>query len=69
MSEPQRKRALVLRSFNDAGTGESFEAEKTVMIDAGAFANYEAAGLVSAPSAAEGEEASPGANKSRAKAE
>lgn len=49
MSDPQKKRALILRSFKDEGTGESFEKDATPMIDAGAFGNYEAAGLVGTP--------------------
>lgn len=56
MSDPARKRAVIVRSFNDAGTGESFEAGKTQLIDAGAYANYEAAGLVRAPNADEAED-------------
>jgi len=50
MTEPARKRAHVLRSFTDAGTSENFEADSTPLIEVGAFANYEAAGLVRAPS-------------------
>lgn len=38
--------AKVLRDFGDAGTGEKFEAGKTVDLPAGQFENYEAAGLV-----------------------
>ena len=44
-----KRKALIVASFRDAGTGESFTADDTPMIDAGAFANYEAAGLVRAP--------------------
>lgn len=41
-----RKQALVLSSFSDKGTGEDFVRGATVSIEAGTFANYEAAGLV-----------------------
>jgi hypothetical protein len=47
-----KKRAEIVSSFTDHGTGESFTANTTPLIDAGAFANYEAAGLVRAPSSA-----------------
>lgn len=52
MSDATRKRAEIVSSFNDAGTGESFTAGDTPMLDAGVFANYEAAGLVRTPGAA-----------------
>ncbi|HEX8585060.1 MAG TPA: hypothetical protein VF680_11685 [Allosphingosinicella sp.] len=48
MAETNRKRAQIVSGFTDAGTGERFEAGSTALIDAGAFGNYEAAGLVSA---------------------
>jgi hypothetical protein len=49
-----KKKGYILRDFNDAGTGESYTAgSDPVLIDAGAFANFAAAGLVSA-SAPEG---------------
>jgi hypothetical protein len=51
MSVTPRKKAHVLRSFNDAGSGESFEAGATHMLDHATFANYEAAGLVRAHTA------------------
>lgn len=41
-------RAHVIRDFNNSGTGERFTEGKTVEIEAGEFANYEAAGLVRA---------------------
>ncbi|HEY0130114.1 MAG TPA: hypothetical protein VGB57_01830 [Allosphingosinicella sp.] len=44
-----RKRAVIVSSFNDAGTGKNYVAGSTRMIAAGAFANYEAAGLVREP--------------------
>lgn len=46
-----KKRAEVITSFKDEGTGERFEAGATPLIEAGAFDNYEAAGLVRAPTA------------------
>ena len=45
------KRALILSDFTDAGTGESFTAGNTPMIESGAHANYKAAGLVGTPAA------------------
>ena len=48
MTGTPRKRALVARSFTDEGTGESFTKGATPLIDAGAYGNYEAAGLVTA---------------------
>ena len=57
------KRALILSNFTDAGTGESFAADDTPLIERGAHANYEAAGLVGAPPAA----APRGAAKRKAK--
>ena len=48
MTAPAKKKAHVISSFTDAGTGESFTADETPMIEAGSFANYEAAGLVRA---------------------
>ncbi len=42
-------RALVLRNFEDAGTGATFtKSDDAVEIEEGAFANYRAAGLVEA---------------------
>lgn len=46
------KRALILRPFDDAGTGKSFKAGQTVDLYDGVFANYAAAGLVRAAPAA-----------------
>lgn len=42
------KKGFALRSFRDAGTEQSFKAGDPVEVDAGAYANYEAAGLVGA---------------------
>lgn len=49
MTDTPRKRALVVRSFDDEGTGASFKKDDTPLLDAGVYANYEAAGLVTAP--------------------
>ncbi|RST30160.1 hypothetical protein HMF7854_04455 [Sphingomonas ginkgonis] len=47
MAEKTTKtKALVLRDFTDAGTGENFTKDATPSIESGVFANYEAAGLV-----------------------
>lgn len=48
MTKTVKRRALVLRAFDDAGTGKSYKAGATVTIKAGIFVNYEAAGLVCA---------------------
>lgn len=42
----QKKRAHILATFNDDGTGESYAKGDTPLLDAGVYANYEAAGLV-----------------------
>lgn len=49
MPDTSKKRALILSSFTDNGTGESFTAGDTPLIDSGAYGNYEAGGLVGAP--------------------
>jgi len=49
MSDTPKKRAHVISSFKDHGTGQSFAAGSTVLIDHGSFANYQAAGLVDVP--------------------
>lgn len=46
MPTAARKKAHIISSFTDSGTGESFTAGDKPMIDVGTFANYEAAGLV-----------------------
>ncbi len=51
-TEP-KKRAFVPNDFTDAGTGARHLAGSTPMIEAGAFGNYEAAGLVRAHTAAD----------------
>lgn len=60
MSEQAKVKAHVIRDFKDEGTGESFKADSTPTFEAGAFANYEAAGLVRKPGA-EDAKAKPGA--------
>jgi hypothetical protein len=49
MTEVARRKAHVVRAFKDAGTGERFEVGSTPLLDAGAYANFEAAGLIRAP--------------------
>lgn len=46
MSEA-KKRGVALRNFQDAGTGDCFEAGQSVAFSSSVFANYAAAGLVS----------------------
>jgi len=43
------KEAYIIRDFNDAGEELRFTKGEIVQIEAGAFLNYEAAGLVRAP--------------------
>jgi hypothetical protein len=50
---PKTHKAVIVRDFNDATTGESFTADDTVTIEHGAFLNYEHAGLVRKPNAAD----------------
>lgn len=45
---PETKKAFIIRDFNDAGTGASFNAGEVRDIEQGAFDNYRAAGLVRA---------------------
>ena len=40
------KKGFVPTTFNDVGTGQSFEGGKEHVFDAGAFDNYSAAGLI-----------------------
>lgn len=49
MTDTPKKRAFIRRNFTDEGTGASFTKGDTPLIDAGAYGNYEAAGLVTAP--------------------
>lgn len=49
MPEVHRKKALIVNSFTDAGSGERFKVGETPMIEVGAFGNYEAAGLIRVP--------------------
>lgn len=44
-----KKKGYALRTFSDAGTGETFEGGKEHLFDAGAHANYLAAGLIGEP--------------------
>lgn len=52
-TKSKTKKAFVIHDFTDSGTGESFEAGSTPMIEVGAFANYEAGGLIRTPTADE----------------
>lgn len=49
MTDSPKKRALIVRNFKNEGTGERFVKDATPLLDAGTFANYEAAGLVTTP--------------------
>jgi len=44
-----KKKGHALKTFTDAGTGETFEGGKEHEFEAGALANYEAAGLIGKP--------------------
>lgn len=48
-----KKSGYVPTTFKDAGTGETFEGGKDHSFDPGAYANYEAAGLIGKPDAAQ----------------
>lgn len=61
MSDAKTKRAFVLSDFSDAGTDEIHLKGTTPTIEAGAFANYEAAGLVRAATADDAKPAKPAA--------
>ncbi|TCP91889.1 hypothetical protein C8J42_103581 [Sphingomonas sp. PP-CE-1A-559] len=52
-TDPKTKRAFVISDFTDIGTDTRHVAGTTPMIETGAFGNYEAAGLVRAPTAAD----------------
>jgi len=47
------KSNIAARFFKDAGTGKQYEAGKPVDVDDATLANYAAAGLIDAPSAAQ----------------
>jgi len=47
MSDSTKKRALALRNFKNEGTGENVKKDTTLLLDAGTYANYLAAGLIS----------------------
>lgn len=66
MSDTPKKRAFIVRSFNVEGTGERFQKGSTPLIDAGAYGNYEAAGLVTAPPATKAARATKGKPKPKA---
>lgn len=56
MSE-EKKKGRALKAFNDAGTGQNFEADEVYDFPAGAYANYLAAGLITNVPAAKAEKA------------
>ncbi len=49
MSDASKKRAYIASRFTDHGTGKQFKVGDTPMLDAGTYANYEAAGLIGTP--------------------
>ena len=53
MSTVKKIAAFIIKDFKDEGTGENFTASTVPDIEAGAFANYKAAGLVRVPTAEE----------------
>lgn len=63
-----KKTGHVPSTFTDAGTGETFEGGKDHLIETGAYANYEAAGLVHAPAPKAQAAPARAARKSRSKA-
>ncbi|HET7255564.1 MAG TPA: hypothetical protein VFJ46_17545 [Xanthobacteraceae bacterium] len=65
MTTPARKKAHIVKSFTDAGTGESFKAGDQPLLDPGAFENYKAAGLARVPDATSAPAKPKGAAKSR----
>lgn len=46
MTDSSKKRALIVRAFNDAGSETRYRKGEIASIDARTFANYAAAGLV-----------------------
>ncbi len=69
MTVTSKKRAYIASRFTDHGTGEKFEVGDTPMLDAGTYANYEAAGLIGTPppAAAKASPAKPSAKPKAAK--
>lgn len=51
MSDEKKKKAFIIRDFTDAGTERNYTGGSIVPIEEGSFVNYEAAGLVRAPTA------------------
>lgn len=49
MTDTPRRKAEVISTFTDIGTGETFEKDSSHLLEAGRFENYETAGLVRAP--------------------
>jgi len=48
MTDTPKKRARIAQRFTDHGTGERFMPGAIHLLEAGAYANYEAAGLIAA---------------------
>lgn len=67
MSDVTKKRARILGTFKDEGTGESFKSGDKPLLEAGQFANYEAAGLAEAAPAAKAAARAPAKPKSKSK--
>jgi hypothetical protein len=51
MATTKTKKAFIISTFNDTGTEQHFTAGSVVDLPEGVFGNYEAAGLVRAPTA------------------
>lgn len=58
-----KKKGFAQRNFNDAGTGQRFKSGEPVDLDAGVYANYEAAGLVGSTKPKRGDPAAESAQK------
>lgn len=54
----KKKKAFIISDFRDSGTEQNFKAGETREIPEGQFVNYEAAGLVRAPTAEDRAQAS-----------
>ncbi|WP_416463191.1 hypothetical protein [Sphingomonas sp. VDB2] len=68
MTDARKKEAFIIRDFKDSGTETAFAGGSIVAIEEGAFANYEAAGLVRKPTADDRKDASKPAAASSAAA-
>ncbi|WP_416463963.1 hypothetical protein [Sphingomonas sp. VDB2] len=68
MTDAKKKDAFIIRDFKDSGTETSFAGGSVVAIEEGAFANYEAAGLVRKATAEDRKDASKASGASGAAA-